>query len=200
MQEDEAYLTTSLLRSVVEEGTARRARSLGRPLAGKTGTTNKAKDAWFVGYSSELVAAVWVGYDDALPLGWGESGAVSALPAWIAFMKAAHEKRPSTEFSRPRGILEVKIDPATGLLARSDQSDAIGELFLEGTAPTEVADMVDAGADDGGATPEDPEAIAAAGDAQSPSGNGPENVQHAGASAMIPVGGEGGIVAEPPPF
>lgn len=134
-----AYLTTSVLKSVIEEGTGRRARSLGRPLAGKTGTTNKAKDAWFVGYSTDLVVAVWVGYDDALPLGWGESGATSALPIWAALMKAAHEGKPATDFPRPAEIVEAQIDPVSGYLARYGQADAVSEVFLSGTVPQKVA-------------------------------------------------------------
>ena len=160
MTPEEAYLTTSLLESVVERGTAQRARALGRPVAGKTGTTNQAKDAWFVGYSSELVAGVWVGYDDPMPLGWGESGALTALPAWVSFMKAAHEGHPATDFPRPSGIAVVSVDPATGLLAYPGQADAIEEEFLDGSAPTEAA-TVDAGAPaaspsaDAGAEPDD---------------------------------------------
>jgi penicillin-binding protein 1A len=143
--EEEAYLVTSLLRSVVQSGTGKRASSLGRPLAGKTGTTNRAKDTWFVGYSTEIVASTWVGYDDALPLGWGESGATTALPIWMSFMKAAHEGHPVTDFPRPNGIVTASVDPATGLLAYPGQTDAIEEEFLEGTVPTEAA-APDAGA------------------------------------------------------
>ena len=139
ISEEEAYLVTSLLRSVVEQGTARRASSLGRPLAGKTGTTNRAKDAWFVGYSTELVASTWVGYDDALPLGYGEEGANTALPIWMGFMKAAHQGRPSTDFPRPRGIVTASVDPRTGLLAYAGQTDALEEEFLEGTVPSEMS-------------------------------------------------------------
>ena len=149
MTVEEAYLTTSLLRSVVESGTAQRAKALGRPAVGKTGTTNEAKDAWFVGYTTELVAGVWVGYDDPTPLGWGEAGSATALPAWVAFMKAAHEGHPSTDFPRPGSIAVVSVDPLTGLLAYPGQSDAIEEEFLEGTAPTEVS-APDAGAPDAG--------------------------------------------------
>lgn len=159
MSVEEAYLTTSLMRGVVEFGTAARAKTLGRPLAGKTGTTNKAKDAWFVGYSTELVASVWIGYDDPLPLGWGESGAVTALPAWISFMKVAHTGRPVTDFPRPSGVVVASVDPATGLLPYPGQTDAIEEEFLDGTVPTETAaadagapEPVDAGAD---AAPDD---------------------------------------------
>ncbi len=146
MDEAEAYLTTSLMRSVVTDGTGKRARALGRPVAGKTGTTNRAKDAWFVGYSTDLVAAVWVGYDDTLPLGWGESGGVTALPAWVKFMKAAHKGKPSTDFTRPHGVVMLKIDPESGLLAPPGQEGAVEEEFLAGTEPSEVATL-DAGAD-----------------------------------------------------
>jgi len=136
MSPEEAYLITSLLTSVVQEGTAVAARSLDRPVAGKTGTTNDAKDAWFAGYSTDLVTIVWVGYDDALPLGPGESGAVAALPLWVDFMRAAHRNRPRAEFPRPAGIVTAKIDPTTGALAAPDAAEgAIDELFLEGTVP-----------------------------------------------------------------
>ncbi|MCS6900594.1 MAG: penicillin-binding transpeptidase domain-containing protein, partial [Myxococcales bacterium] len=140
----EAYLMTSLLTSVVREGTGMRAREVGRPVAGKTGTTNQAKDAWFIGYSTELVCAVWVGFDDPRPLGGGrESGATAALPAWISFMKGAHSS-PATDFPRPSGLIEVKIDPSSGLRAYEDQMDALIELFLPGTEPLTFAER-DAG-------------------------------------------------------
>jgi penicillin-binding protein 1A len=145
MTVEEAYLTTSLMKSVVESGTGQRAKALGRPVAGKTGTTNEAKDAWFVGYTTELVAGVWVGYDDPAPLGWGEAGSATALPAWVSFMKKAHEGHPSTDFPRPGSIAVVTVDPATGLIAYPGQADAVDEEFLAGTAPSEVA-SVDAGA------------------------------------------------------
>jgi penicillin-binding protein 1A len=134
-----AYLTTSLLSSVISEGTGKRARSLERPLAGKTGTTNRAKDAWFIGYSTDLVVAVWVGYDDALPLGWGESGATTALPIWMNMMKAAHRGKPATEFPRPGDIVEAELDPGTGLRSRFGQEETVTELFLPGTVPEEIA-------------------------------------------------------------
>jgi penicillin-binding protein 1A len=144
MSPEEAYLTTSLLKSVVEGGTGQRAKALGRPVAGKTGTTNEAKDAWFVGYSTELVAGVWVGYDDPIPLGWGEAGSATALPVWLSFMKTAHGGHPATDFPRPGSIAVVSVDPATGLLAYPGESDAVDEEFLDGTAPTEVS-VADAG-------------------------------------------------------
>lgn len=141
---EEAYLTTSLLRSVVESGTGRAAGKLGREVAGKTGTTNEVKDAWFIGYSTDIACAVWVGYDDTLPLGKAESGAVTALPAWTDFMAAAHEKRPQTRFVRPSSILTIHVDPASGLLAGPGQSESQLEEFLPGTEPTEMADAVPA--------------------------------------------------------
>jgi len=136
-----AYVMTDLLTSVVQSGTALSARSLQRPVAGKTGTTNQEKDAWFVGYSTDLVVAVWVGFDDAMPLGWGESGARAALPIWIEFMKAALAQKPSTEFARPSDVTSVEVDPDTGLLARYGQSNAVTEVFLRGTEPTETAPL-----------------------------------------------------------
>jgi penicillin-binding protein 1A len=150
MAEAEAHLTTSLLGSVIDHGTAASARVLGRPVAGKTGTSNQAKDAWFIGYSTDIVCATWTGYDEPRSLGAREAGATAALPAWISFMKGAHDQRPPTEFPRPAGIVSVRIDPATGLLAYEGEEDAIDELFLEGTAP-EVASVPDAGARGDGA-------------------------------------------------
>ncbi len=145
LDEAEAYLVTDLLSSVVNhpKGTGGKARELGRPVVGKTGTTNQAKDAWFVGYSPDVVCAVWSGFDDPRPLGGGrEAGATAALPAWVAFMKGALAGRPATDFPRPPGLSVVKIDPETGKLAREGQEDALDELFLPGTEPTETADPV----------------------------------------------------------
>jgi penicillin-binding protein 1A len=135
----EAYLLTSLLTSVVDRGTAVRARSLNRPIAGKTGTSNEARDAWFVGFTPDLVAGVWVGFDDRRSLGRRESGARSALPIWIEVMRGATEGRPRVDFPVPSGIVTARIDPRTGLLAYEGQADAIDEYFLDGTVPTEVA-------------------------------------------------------------
>jgi penicillin-binding protein 1A len=139
LEEAEAYITTSMLMSVVDRGTAVRAKSLGRPLAGKTGTTNAAKDTWFAGYSTEIAAVSWTGYDDTKPLG-GESGASAALPAWMGFMKVAHEGKPPSEFPRPPGVSPVMIDAKTGKLPYDGDADVIEEVFLLGTEPTEVAD------------------------------------------------------------
>ncbi len=146
LDDAEAYVTTSMLMSVVDHGTATRARSLGRPLAGKTGTSNAAKDTWFAGYSTDIATVAWVGYDDGKPLGSQEAGAVTALPLWIAFMKTAHEGRPRGDFPRPPGVDVVTIDKRTGRLPFQDDADTMEEVFLTGTAPTEVADVPDGGA------------------------------------------------------
>lgn len=135
----EAFIITSIMRSVVEEGTAMTARSLRRPLAGKTGTSNDARDTWFVGFSPTVVAGVWVGFDDRRPLGGRESGARTALPIWIDVMRAAHGTTPPLPFTVPAGIQTAMIDPVSGLLAPEGSVGAIEEYFLEGTVPTAYA-------------------------------------------------------------
>ena len=153
LDDAEAYMMTSMLTSVVDHGTAARARSLGRPLAGKTGTSNGPKDTWFAGYSTDLTAVVWVGYDDGRVLGGAEQGAVTALPAWMEFMKTATEGKPRVDFPRPPGIVTVRIDKRTGELPYPDDTDVMDEVFLAGTEPTETAEPPpdDAGVVDGAA-------------------------------------------------
>jgi penicillin-binding protein 1A len=203
MQEDEAYLTTSLLRSVVQAGTGKRASGMGRPVAGKTGTTNDAKDAWFVGYSTEIVTGVWVGYDEPAPLGWGEAGATTALPAWIDFMKAAHGKRPVTEFPRPGSVIVARIDPATGLLAYDGQDGALDEEFLDGTVPTETA-APDPSAPEAGHAVESETIMANTTAPSAPNtdaGAPPQPPVHErGTDNVISFGGDAGPAPEPPPF
>lgn len=134
----EAYVVTSMLTSVVQDGTATRARRLGRPAAGKTGTSNEVRNAWFVGYTPSVVAGVWVGYDDRRPIGRRESGGRTALPIWVDAVRAASEG-PALEFPMPSGVVTATIDPASGLLAYEGMQEARDEVFLEGTAPTETA-------------------------------------------------------------
>lgn len=137
----EAFVITSMLESVVDHGTAQKAKSLGRRVAGKTGTSNEAKDAWFAGFSPEIAGVVWVGYDDNKPLGSGEAGGATALPAWIAVMDAAHKGRPRAEFARPPGVVTVAIDPRTGKRKEDgSEGDTLDEVFLAGTEPTESED------------------------------------------------------------
>jgi penicillin-binding protein 1A len=151
LDEAEAYVVTSLLTSVIDHGTAVRAKALGRPLAGKTGTSNGPKDTWFAGYSTDVAAVTWVGYDDGRVLGGAEQGAVTALPAWMTLMKAAHEGKPRTDFPRPDGVVTVSIDSRTGELPYSDDPDVIDEIFLAGTEPSQTAEPPPEGAIDGGA-------------------------------------------------
>ncbi|HKA14619.1 MAG TPA: penicillin-binding transpeptidase domain-containing protein, partial [Myxococcota bacterium] len=139
---EQAYLVTDMLRAVVLEGTGTRARSLGRPVAGKTGTTNDQADAWFVGFSPDVATGVWVGFDEARFLGNGETGAHAALPIWIDYMRTALEGRPTRDFPVPANdkIVWARIDKETGLLASTD-SDAktIFQSFIAGSEPTESA-------------------------------------------------------------
>lgn len=139
MSDVDAFLTIDLLKSVISSGTGTAARVLNRPLAGKTGTSNEAKDAWFAGFTPDLTCVVWTGFDDAVPLGAHEAGAKTSLPAFIDFMKVANAGKVATDFPIPPGIVRVDIDPATGLLARPDQTDAINEVFVAGTEPKETA-------------------------------------------------------------
>lgn len=134
-------LVTSLLRSVVEEGTGKGAKWLNRPLAGKTGTTNNYVDAWFVGYAPSLVTGVWVGYDNAAAsLGDRETGARAALPIWAPIMAKAFTDKPIEDFPMTDDVVSVKIDPETGLLAKEDAPDAIVDYFRRGTEPTQYAE------------------------------------------------------------
>jgi penicillin-binding protein 1A len=130
-----AYLTTSLMRSVVEDGTARAVRELNRPAAGKTGTAQEYRDAWFTGYTADYVASAWVGRDNHQPIGTNETGGRAALPIWLSFMREAHNNLPVRDFEVPTGITMVRVDPTTGLLA-GDQVPGRMEPFLSGTEPT----------------------------------------------------------------
>ena len=135
-----AYLITSLMQSVCTSGTGARASSLGKTVAGKTGTTNDAADAWFIASTPEILTGVWVGNDQRrISLGRGESGSKAALPIWLDFMKTALQDRPDIPFDVPEGIVTVKIDPINGLLARQDDPNAIMEIFRAGTEPTTVS-------------------------------------------------------------
>ncbi len=132
-----SFLITSMMEDVVKNGTGWRAKALGRPVAGKTGTTNEYRDAWFVGYTPNLVSVVWVGFDDMRPLGPQETGARAASPIWVSFMKNFLSGEPE-DFPVPEGIVSYTIDPATGLLSK-DESMGIKEYFKEGTEPKKYA-------------------------------------------------------------
>ena len=130
-----AWLMTSLLRTVVTEGTGRRAAVLKFPVAGKTGTTNNNRDAWFVGFSPEIVCGVWIGYDDLTPLGSREEGGRSAVPVFVRVMREAHKSRAAKDFFIPPGIVTREIDPETGAAVLPSAQKRFTEYFLEGTAP-----------------------------------------------------------------
>jgi penicillin-binding protein 1A len=131
---DVAFVLSSMMRQVIEDGTGAAAKALGRPAAAKTGTAQEHRDAWFVGFTPELVAGVWVGFDDHGPLGPRETGAGAALPAWLGFMQAALGARPVADFRAVPGVELVRIDPASGRL--TDGRDAPFAAFLSGTTPS----------------------------------------------------------------
>ncbi|ARN74203.1 penicillin-binding protein 1A [Oceanicoccus sagamiensis] len=143
-----AYIIDSMMRDVVKKGTGRKARKLGRnDLAGKTGTTNGPTDAWFSGYGGGIVTTAWFGFDKNGVLGNREYGGSAALPIWIDYMAVALKGRPEIAPKQPEGIVTVKIDPTTGLLAKPGQSNAIFEIFREELAPTKEADSDDISGD-----------------------------------------------------
>jgi penicillin-binding protein 1B len=140
-RESTTYLLTNMMRSVLNEGTGASARGNGFALdaAGKSGTTNELRDAWFVGFTPELLAVVWVGFDDNTPLGL--SGTQAALPIWTEFMKRALAGHPNLTFDVPEGISFIDIDRDTGRIALPTCPRITSEAFLAGTEPLEVCDL-----------------------------------------------------------
>lgn len=135
-----AYQMVSMMKDVIRFGTGKRAMALKRSdLAGKTGTTNDQMDAWFSGYNSEVVATVWVGFDQLKTLGNRETGAAAALPMWIDYMRVALEGMPEHTMKQPHGMVTVRIDPKTGLLADADHANAIFETFRADRVPTRTS-------------------------------------------------------------
>ena len=131
-----AYQVVSMLKGVVERGTGRRIRAVGKPLAGKTGTTNADKDTWFIGFSPDLAVGVFVGFDTPKTLGRRETGSSVAAPLFRDFMAAALEKKKAIPFRIPPGIRLVRVNAATGELARAGDKKVIYEAFKPGTVPT----------------------------------------------------------------
>ncbi len=131
----DAYFITHILQDAIQNGTSRSARSLGRhDLAGKTGTTNNQNDAWYSGYNQHLVVTTWMGFDE--PRSLNAYAAQTALPLWIRFMSKALKGVPDVPWPEPEGLVHLRIDPTTGLLAHPNQSNAIIEIFKAGQAPT----------------------------------------------------------------
>jgi penicillin-binding protein 1A len=141
MAPEVAYVITDMMRSVVEQGTATKAKSLKLTIAGKTGTSNDVRDTWFVGMTPDVVIGVWVGYDAPKEMGKGEAGGVTALPAFIDTIKAIGPKnRP---FTKPGKVSSARIDATTGLLAAdgAPEKSTLMEVFITGTEPTDVAPL-----------------------------------------------------------
>ena len=135
------FLMNSLLRDVVQRGTGVKAKVLGRiDLAGKTGTTNEQRDAWFNGFSAGIATTTWLGFDSSKPLGRYETGGKAALPIWIDFMRMALENRPEEELISPEGIRQVFINPKTGRLAQPN-SAGIWEFFREAFIPSSYSSL-----------------------------------------------------------
>lgn len=132
-----AYLVTDMLKTVVTSGTGASMKRLGftRPAAGKTGTTDDFRDAWFIGFTPNLMTLVWVGYDDNTSVQM--NGAQAALPIWVDFMKKAEADAPAKDFEKPNGIVTKLIDPTTGKLATESCPEAVEEIFIQGTEPVE---------------------------------------------------------------
>ena len=153
-----AFQMNSILQDVVLRGTGRRALALGRKdLAGKTGTTNDQRDAWFNGYNPDLVTTVWTGFDQLKPLGSRETGSSAALPLWIDFMRVALAGKPEKQLPRPDGLVTIKINAETGEAATDADTNTVFEIFREerapvvdGAAPSEIP----ASSDDAQAIPE----------------------------------------------
>jgi len=137
MDERIAYLITDTMRSVMEWGTGKTARRLGlrAEAAGKTGTTDDYTDAWFVGYTSSLLAGVWVGFDLKEPIGDRMTGAVCALPVWTRIMTAAARQEPTEPFRVPSGIIRARVCRESGQLATEACPETTEEVFIEGTEP-----------------------------------------------------------------
>ena len=151
MDERVNYIMHTILQDVVKKGTARKAKKLNRDdLAGKTGTTNDQKDAWFSGYVDAMVATAWVGFDQPATLGKNEFGSTAALPIWIDFMEIALKDVPQTQRQQPDDMVTIKIDEATGELARPGDASAVEEIFRAERTPKQMALPKTTGSDTSG--------------------------------------------------
>ncbi len=137
---ESAFQVVSMMEGVVARGTGQRAQIEGRPIAGKTGTSNDARDVWFVGFSPDLTAGVFVGYDEPASLGDHAAGGIIAAPIFAEFMEKALANSPAVPFRTPPGVRMVRVDANTGRPARSNNPRVILEAFKPGTAPPTAAD------------------------------------------------------------
>ena len=137
-----AFQMNSILQDVILRGTARRALTLGRKdLAGKTGTTNDQRDAWFNGYNPDLVTTVWLGFDQLKPLGNKETASSAALPLWVDYMRVALAGKPERQLTRPEGLVTMKINAETGQAATDSDTNTVFEIFRKENVPA-VADVL----------------------------------------------------------
>lgn len=143
ISEQTAYILTSLLDSVVQDGTGWRAKAIKRPVAGKTGTSDDNRDAWFIGYTPDILCGVWVGYDDMMPLGENETGSRAACPIFTGFMEHALKDYPVNDFAVPEGVVFARVDTHTGRLASPGSKDVRFECFKEGNLPPSPASSFD---------------------------------------------------------
>jgi penicillin-binding protein 1A len=134
-----AFIITSLLQDAVRSGTGWRVRALGRPVAGKTGTTDEQKDAWFMGYTQYLLTGVFVGFDQPRPMGKYETGSRAASPVWLAYRQEVEEGYPPVAFSKPQGIVMAKVDAENGLLAGPKTQKSYLLPFKAGTQPVRIS-------------------------------------------------------------
>ena len=137
-----AYQITSMMQGVVQRGTAVTVSRLERPVAGKTGTTNDEKDAWFVGYTPDLVVGLYLGYDTPRPMGRGSTGGGLAAPVFTEFMAEVLKDKPPVEFQVPEGMNLIAIDRKTGMRAGGEGPGVIMEAFKPGTGPADSYSVI----------------------------------------------------------
>jgi penicillin-binding protein 1A len=151
-----AYQMTSIMEGVIQRGTAQVLKQLNRPIAGKTGTSNDEKDAWFIGYTPDMVVGVYIGYDKPKAMGQGSTGGVLAAPVFLDFMKTTMAGKPAVPFAPPAGIKLIRVDGKSGV--RSSGGNIL-EAFKPGTAPPEAAPRAEPLAQDGAGDPNSARAI-----------------------------------------
>jgi penicillin-binding protein 1A len=182
------YQVVAMMQGVIERGTGRRARVLGKPLGGKTGTTDDARDTWFIGFSPDLVCGIFVGFDQPKSLGPQEQGATAAVPIFVDFMKVALKDKPAIPFRIPPGLEMVRVRESDGLAARAGDKNAIWEPFKPGTEPESVGPVLDGSGAvmlDGGGAP-GAGAGASEDESEAPSRAGGAGVGAAGAGTVTP--------------